>query len=526
MKNVALGLLLMMTVNLSGQKGAVNLIPQPVDLLVLKASWTLTGSTAISYNKPEGQYVAGMLAQKLYQPTGFKIAAKQGTTGAIQLNLNATEDLRIGKEGYTLVSSSRGVIITANRPAGLFYGMQTLLQLFSKEIESKNVVKADWTIPLVSIIDYPRLSWRGLMLDVSRNFFTKEEVKRYIDEMTRFKFNTFHWHLTDDHGWRIQIKSLPKLTEIGAWRVPRAGQFGSRPDPLPDEAATEGGFYTQEDIKEIIQYAEERFVTIVPEIDVPGHSMAAIASYPELSCTKNINTRVNPGTNFAEWYGDGTFKMFIDNTLNPSDERVYEFLDKVFTEVAALFPGQYIHVGGDECYKGFWEADSGCQALMKAQDYTHIGDLQGYFMKRVEAILSKNGKRMLGWDEIMEGDISRDAVVMSWHNVDTGIRAAGLGHPVIMTPTAFCYLDYAQGEPTVEPPVYSNLRLHTSYSFNPVPEGADATYIIGGQGNLWDGAGSYLATCRVYDVATRLGFVRGVLDTGKEQKLGKFYIPG
>ena len=203
------------------------------------------------------------------------------------------------------------------------------------------------------------------MLDVSRNFFTKEDVKRYIDQISRLKYNTFHWHLTDDNGWRIEIKSLPKLTEVGAWRVPRYGQFGQRAEPKPGEAATVGGFYTQEDIKEIIKYAQDRNITIVPEIDVPGHSMAAIAAYPELSCTKDPNTKVNPGSSFSEWYKDGTFKMLNDNTLNPSDEKVYEFLDKVFTEIAALFPNPYIHVGGDECYKGFWAEDPGCQALMK-----------------------------------------------------------------------------------------------------------------------------------------------------------------
>lgn len=202
------------------------------------------------------------------------------------------------------------------------------------------------------------------MLDVSRNFFSKEDVKKYIDEISRFKYNTFHWHLTDDNGWRIEIKSLPRLTEVGACRVPRGGHFNDRLDPKSGEKATDCGFYTQEDIKEIIKYARERFVTIVPEIDVPGHSMAAIASYPELSCTQNPDAKVNPGTNFAEWYGNGTFQMFIDNTLNPSDEKVYEFLDKVFTEMAELFPNPYIHVGGDECYKGFWAADEGCQTLM------------------------------------------------------------------------------------------------------------------------------------------------------------------
>jgi hexosaminidase len=426
-----------------------------------------------------------MLSQKLNLSTGFSIKAQQGNVGSIQLNLNKVPVALIGKEGYTLVSSPNGVVITANAPAGLFYGMQTLLQLLPKEIESKTAVNVPWTIPSVKITDYPRFGWRGLMLDVSRNFFTKEEVKQYIDQLARYKFNTLHWHLTDDNGWRVEIKSLPKLTQIGAWRVARFGQFGERTAPKAGEAATVGGFYTQADIKEIIQYALDRNVTILPEIDVPGHSMSAIASYPELSCTKDTSTKVNPGSSFSEWYDNGTFKMKIDNTLNPSDEKVYVFLDKVFTELAALFPNPYIHVGGDECYKGFWTKDAGCQALMKKMNMTHPEELQAYFMKRVETILKSKGKKLIGWDEILEGGIAPEATVMSWRGIKGGIEAAKMGHDVVMTPTTFAYLDYQQGEQTIEPLIYADLRLSKCYSFNPVPEGVDSKYILGGQGNLW-----------------------------------------
>jgi hexosaminidase len=485
MRKLFLILSFMISIALSGQQGKVNLIPQPVDVQMLSGAWTLADGATVSYNNEKGRMVAEQLTMKLNTPTGFKIQAKSGNSGSIQLNLNSTPDAKIGKEGYTISSSSKGVVITANEPAGLFYGLQTLVQLFPKEIESRNAIKADWTIPAVNITDYPRFGWRGLMLDVSRNFFTKDEVKRYLDEMARFKFNVFHWHLTDDNGWRIEIKSLPRLTEVGAWRVERHGHFGDRSDPKPGEPATVGGFYTHEDIKEIIAYAQERNITIVPEVDVPGHSMAAIAAYPELSTKKDPNTKVNPGTNFAEWYGDGTFKMLIENTLNPADEKVYEFLDKVFTEVAQLFPNPYIHVGGDECYKGYWKEDPGCQALMKKENMTHLEELQGYFMKRVEKILSAKGKKLLGWDEILEGGISPGATVMSWRGVKGGIEAAHLGHDVVMTPTTFAYIDYTQGDPTVDPPIYAILRLNTSYGFDPVPEGVDSKHILGGQGNLW-----------------------------------------
>ena len=485
MKKLIFLLLLFSLATVYGQKPAIQLIPQPVEIQQSEGVFVLTKTSTIGFDSQESRKIAEMLSQKLNRATGFSFKPQQDKAGSIQFNLNKAPVAQIGKEGYTLVSSSKGVVITANKQAGLFYGMQTLLQLLPKEIESKTPITITWSVPSVKITDYPRFGWRGIMLDVSRNFFTKEEVKLYIDQIARYKYNTFHWHLTDDNGWRIEIKALPRLTEVGAWRVPRFGQFGQRAEPKKGEAATVGGFYTQADIKEIIQYAQERNVTIVPEIDVPGHSMSAIAAYPELSCTKDPDTKVNPGSSFSEWYNDGTFKMLIDNTLNPSDEKVYEFLDKVFTEMAVLFPNPYIHVGGDECYKGFWTKDPGCQALMKKMNMTHPEELQAYFMKRVEGILKAKGKKLIGWDEILEGGIGPEATVMSWRGIKGGIEAAKLGHDVVMTPTTFAYLDYQQGEQTIEPPIYSNLRLSKCYSYEPVPEGVDAKYILGGQGNLW-----------------------------------------
>lgn len=485
MKKLVLFLLLFSLATVYGQNPVIHLIPQPVELQQSDGIFVLTRTSTIGFDSPESRKIAEMLSQKLNLSTGFSLTTQQDKAASIQFNLNKVPVPQIGKEGYILESTGKGVVITANETAGLFYGMQTLLQLLPKEVESKSAVNISWTIPSVKIKDYPRFGWRGIMLDVSRNFFTKDEVKLYIDQISRYKYNTFHWHLTDDNGWRIEIKSLPKLTEVGAWRVPRFGQFNERTQTKPGEAATVGGFYTQADISEIIRYAQDRNVTIVPEIDVPGHSMAAIASYPELSCTKDPNIKVNPGSSFAEWYNDGTFKMLTDNTLNPSDEKVYEFLDKVFTEMASLFPNPYIHVGGDECYKGFWTKDAGCQALMKKLNLTHPEELQAYFMKRVEGILKAKGKKLIGWDEILEGGIAPEATVMNWRGIKGAIEAAKMGHDVVMTPTTFAYLDYQQGEPTIEPPIYAGLRLNQCYSFDPVPEGVEAKYILGGQGNLW-----------------------------------------
>ena len=466
------------------QQQAISIIPQPVSVQVQPGSFRLTKTTSVHYGQLPAQYAADALVQKLNRATGYALRAIPGDKGGIQFALNATPNPALGTEGYTLDASPKRVVITANQPAGLFYGMQSLVQLLPKEIEGRKAASVAWTVPAVRITDQPRFGWRGIMLDVSRHFFTKDEVKRYIDQLAALKYNTFHWHLTDDNGWRIEIQSLPKLTEIGAWRVERAGKFGSREAPKPGEGAKYGGFYTQADIREVVQYAADRYVTIVPEIDVPGHSMAALAAYPELSCTKAPSI-VNPGTAFSEWYGNGTFKMLVENTLNPSDENVYAFLDKVFTEVATLFPNQYIHVGGDECYKGYWANDPGCQALMKKLNLRHVEDLQGYFMERVAKIVQAKGKKMIGWDEILEGGVPGDAAVMSWRGIKGGIEAAQAGHNVVMTPTTFAYLDYNQGDATIDPPIYATLRARKSYSFDPVPEGVDPKRILGGQGNLW-----------------------------------------
>lgn len=489
MKKLTHLLLLLATTTVLAQNASLNIIPQPVEIQQLAGNFTLSKASTIGYNRAEAKPVADMLARHLSTPTGFALSAKEGKAAAIYLSLNAKSNDRIGKEGYTLEVGTKSVTIAANQPAGLFYGMQTLLQLFPKEIESPKATTpplggGGWAVPAVLITDYPRFGWRGLMLDVSRHFFSKEDVKKYIDEMVRYKYNTFHWHLTDDNGWRIEIKSLPKLTEVGAWRVERAGHFGDRAAVQPGEKATYGGFYTHEDIREIVKYAAERNVTIVPEIEMPGHSMAALAAYPELSCTDE-KVYVNPGTGFADWFGNGTFRVNMENTLNPSDEKVYEFVDKVLTEVAQLFPNPYIHVGGDECYKGYWKEDAGCQALMKKLGIRHVEDLQGYFMGRVEKMLQAKGKKLLGWDEILEGGISPGATVMSWRGMKGGIEAAHLGHEVVMTPTDYVYIDYCQGDPTIDPPIYAFLRCQKSYSFEPVPEGVDAKLILGGQANLW-----------------------------------------
>jgi hexosaminidase len=467
----------------------IAIIPQPVSLEKKSARFVLSGQTKVAADTKNAdvQRVVRLFTDKVKTATGYTLAAAPPAVkaNAIGFTLNKTADKAIGKEGYTLDVTATGVQVTANDAAGLFYGVQTLLQLLPKEIESKTVVKkASWLIPGVHITDYPRFAWRGLMFDVSRHFFTKQEVKNYIDDMVKYKYNLLHLHLTDDQGWRIEIKSLPKLTEVGAWRVEKTGTFGTFTPPAENEPRTYGGFYTQDDIKELVKYAADRFVNILPEIDVPGHSMSVVASYPELSCTPGTY-RVNSGEKFMQWNGDGTFSALVDNTLCPANEKVYEALDKVFTEVAQLFPFEYIHMGGDECAKNFWEKSDAIKALMQKENLKDMHEVQSYFVKRVEKIIESKGKKLMGWDEILEGGLAPNAAVMSWRGSKGGAEAAKQQHEVVMSPNNHVYIDLMQGDAVIEPPVYKSVLLTNAYAFEPVPEGADPKFIKGGQANLW-----------------------------------------
>ena len=415
------------------------------------------------------------------------VSAENPAAKTLKIGLNESAVDTLGTEGYQLLVDESGMTLMANTPAGTFNGLQTIKQLLPvKRAVSEEGDALPVHISACKIEDAPRFGWRGLMLDVSRHFFTVDEVKAYLDQMAEFKFNVFHWHLTDDQGWRIEIKTFPKLTEVGAWRVERHGRFGSeRAAPKKGEKTTYGGFYTQEEIKDVIAYASERNITIVPEIDVPGHSMALLAAYPQYSTKKEFK-HVNPGSKFVDWPGDGTFKMNIENTLNPADPAVYAFLDMLFGEIAGLFPGEYIHMGGDECYHGYWEEDPKVRDFMAKNNIANSGELQSYFVKRIEKIISSKGKKMIGWDEILEGGLADGAAVMSWRSMKGGIEAVGLGHKVVMTPAPFVYLDYTQGDYSVENKIYADLSLKTAYSFEPVPDFVlDPELILGGQGNLW-----------------------------------------
>ncbi len=467
----------------------ISIIPQPVHILKGTGHFTFPKEVLIhAPDSPELVKTISILSQRLSLPTGNHVTFATSSNGAtIQLLLNDSDDSQLGKEGYTLSVTHTGIKIKANQPAGLFYGVQTLLQLLPSQIESKVLIKnINWVVPIVEIQDFPKLGWRGLMFDVARHFFTKDEVKQYIDAMSKYKYNVLHLHLTDDEGWRIEIKGYPKLTEIGAWNVKREGEFGDFIPPLANEPRNYGGFYTQEDIKELVRYAKDRFIEIMPEVDVPGHSLAAIASYPELSCTPDaVNYKVRSGEKIMDWSGGAPPKALLDNTLCPANELAYSFMDTVISQLATLFPFEYIHLGGDEAPINFWQKNEQIKALMAREGIKNSTEVQGYFTRRVEKIVESKGKKMMAWDEVLEGGVSPTTAVMSWRGMKYGIEAALNKHEVVMSPTTYAYLDYMQSDVISEPRVYASLRLNKSYEFEPVPEGVDPQYIKGGQANLW-----------------------------------------
>jgi hexosaminidase len=461
----------------------ISIIPEPYQMTTKPGNYTLPKSIAI--NAPSSaNVVSDQIASKLRTTTGRVVSL---TKNKSSIDLQIINDANLGTEGYTLDINEKGIQIKANANAGLFFGWQTVMQLLPAAVYSNTLqANTNWTLPYVSIIDKPRFGWRGMMLDVSRHFFNKAEVLTFIDDMVRYKYNRFHWHLTDDQGWRIEIKSLPKLTSVGAWRAERKGKWMNTPAPGINEPKTYGGFYTQEDIKEVVAYAKARFIEVIPEIDIPGHSLAMNAAYPFLSTTPNYPFQVNAGEEFMDWEGfNGHVAAKIDNSLDPSNETVYEYLDKIFGEIAPLFPFEYIHMGGDENPKNNWEKSSNVQALMKKEGLKDQNEVQSYFVRRVQKIINSKGKKMMGWDEILEGGLSGDAAVMSWRGIKGGIEAAKKGHKVVMSPNDYNYIDFYQGEVTAEGKVYRGLRMKTTYGFEPIPEGIDPNLILGNQANQW-----------------------------------------
>jgi hexosaminidase len=365
-----------------------------------------------------------------------------------------------------LIVSDNVITIKAPNPNGIFYGVESLYQLLPPEALGKSLTEGvNWSVPCVLIEDKPRFPWRGMHLDVGRHFFSIDFIKKYIDLLASYKMNIFHWHLTEDQGWRIEIKKYPKLTNIGSQRKETTG-----------DSTPYGGYYTQQQIREVVKYAKEKFVTIVPEIEMPGHSLAALTAYPELSCT---------GGPFEV----GTTWGVFEDVYCAGNNKTFEFLKDVLAEVIGLFPGKYIHIGGDECPKTRWKNCPKCQRRIKVNKLKNEEELQSYFIRKIDKFLTSKGKKLIGWDEILEGGLSPGATVMSWRGTEGGIAAANAGHDVVMNPTSHCYFDYYQGSPEREPKAIGGfLPLDTVYAFEPVPPNLTAKrikYILGAQGNVW-----------------------------------------
>jgi hexosaminidase len=479
----------------------IAIVPRPLRMERKEGTFVLNGNTAILVEKgsADAENVGKQLAGWLKRSAGLELAVspteEANAVGNAILITGKNANTALGNEGYQLESTAKGVVITATAGPGLFYGMQTLLQLLPTEVFSPSKVEEAvvWSLPAVRIEDQPRFRWRGLMVDVSRHFFTKDEIKNYIELMSQQKLNTFHWHLNDDQGWRIEIKKYPKLTEVGAWRK----DIGFRLDPKSSTAygpdGRYGGFYTQDDVREVVAYAAARYVNVVPEIEMPGHALAALASYPELGCTGGPYSMDSPGGIFADVFCAGNDKTF-------------EVLEGVLSEVLDLFPSKIIHIGGDEVPmdRVSWKKCEKCQARIHNEGLKGEPELQAYFIRRIEKFLAAHGRTLIGWEEILEGGLAPTADVMSWRrNGEVGVAAANAGHDVVMIPGYRCYLSRGQGPMRVNPANtnakkkgnYDPLTLEMVYNFEPVAEGVapdKVKHIIGSGGALWtEGTANY-----------------------------------
>lgn len=455
---------------------SIGVIPAPRDITLGEGVMHIDGGTDVLFSggEPAGktaQYFVDLMNRQ--RDTGLA-SPKEGAarSGAVNFVLDSTKQ-DLGTEGYSLVSAKDRVTITAAAPAGLFYGGVTLWQLATAQAASQTI---GVNVPAVSITDAPRFAWRGLMLDSVRHFQSVEYVKQFIDWMALHKMNTLHWHLTDDQGWRIQIKKYPKLTSVGAWRVPAGPAARADIDPKTGKPRVIGGFYTQDQAREIVAYAAARHINVVPEIEMPGHATAAVVAYPELGVSGESPPKAVP----EEW---GIFP-----TLFNVDDSTFKFLENVLGEVIDIFPSQYIHVGGDEAMKDQWQRSAKIQAFMKAQGIKDEHALQSYFIQRMEKYINSKGRKLIGWDEILEGGLAPNATVMSWRGIDGAIAAAKAGHDTVLSPAPDLYLDHWQSPGDLSPGRSDTLSLEMVYKFQPVPASIpeeQRKHILGIQGNLW-----------------------------------------
>lgn len=515
-KSFLFSLLLCCTVSFAQE---VNIIPQPVKVVKNTGSFVINAQTSLVAANKEDNASAAFLNGYLSVYYGFVLpVVKKATKNYIKLtSLKNIQGLK--GEGYSLKSDKNGVEITGNSPIGTFYGIQTLIQLLPAE-KSSNLAIAS-----VNVQDEPRFAYRGAMLDVGRHFFSVAFVKKYIDYLALHKLNYFHWHLTEDQGWRIEIKKYPKLTEIGSKR--NGSIIGKYPGKGSDNTP-EGGFYTQEEVKDIVKYASDRFITVIPEIEMPGHSSAAIAAYPELSCFPNEKTNL-PANMISDKskqeMANGRNKIVQETWGVHADifvptENTFKFLEDVLDEVIALFPSKYIHIGGDEAPKDAWKKSEFCQQMIKEKGLKDEHGLQSYFIQRIEKYVNGKGRTIIGWDEILEGGLAPNAIVMSWQGEAGGIAAAKENHQVIMTPGSHVYLDHSQTKNEKEVTIGGFLPLEKVYSYEPIPKELNeqqAKYVMGAQGNVWT---EYMANpAKVeYMIFPRLSALSEVLWSPKDKK--------
>ena len=457
MKRLALLLAALLTAALLPASGHP-VIPAPASFTEQPGEYRLTSGATFSLT---GAAREGELAQYI---ASLPFALKEAPRGGA-LTLRIDPRRVAAEEGYTLEVTPRRINVEARSEAGAFYALQTLLQLAGKQTDGS------WRIPCCRVEDAPRFPYRGIMLDVSRNFQSKEFVLKQLDAMAHFKFNRLHFHLTDGAGWRLEIKRYPRLTEFAAWRPYRTWlDWWSAARHYSEASAPQahGGFYTQEDIREIVEHARRLHITVIPEIEMPGHSEEVLAAYPELSCAG---------------------KPYVDSEFCPGNEQTFEFLEEVLTEVMELFPSEYIHIGGDEAGKGAWKSCPKCQARMKAEGIADVDGLQSYLVHRIERFLNDHGRRLLGWDEILDGGLAPNATVMSWRGAEGGLKAIRAGHDAIMTPGEYCYLDYAQDAPFTQPlSIGGYTPLRKVYSFEmsfPELTPEEQARLLGVQANLW-----------------------------------------
>jgi hexosaminidase len=458
--------------------GAISIVPQPASVTPHAGRFTLTRQTVIAVDRAD-EAIGHQLARYLEPATGFVLRVQTSAaapTGSIVLRRDVSLK-RLGAEGYTLEVRSGGVVARAPEAAGLFYAVQTIRQLLPPQIfRDAPAGETAWSMPAVTIEDVPRFGWRGAHLDTGRHFMPKEFVKKYIDLIALHKLNVFHWHLTEDQGWRLEIKQYPKLTEVGSCRKETiVGRQQRDQSQWKFDATPHCGFYTQDDAREIVAYAKARFVNVVPEIEMPGHAIAAIASYPELGLGEPLQVA-------TRW---GVFSDILN-----AEPATIAFMQNVLTEVMAIFPSKYIHVGGDEANKDKWKVNPRIQARIKELGLPNENALQSWFIRQMDAFLTSKGRRLIGWDEILEGGLAENAVVMSWRGVKGGIEAARAGHDVVMAPTTHTYFDYYQSKDQTREPLAIGgfVPLETVYAYDPIPADLEpqfAKHVLGAQGQVW-----------------------------------------